>query len=709
MPQTHVIQRARVAAELDFHDQLNAALVAHGEWKFRLAKGIETGCKGLEPEKIRVDNQCVFGQWLYSEKTEPHRKSSHYEKIRQLHAAFHKEAAGIVSLCHEGHTAEAKQALEGSYAEKSAALAEAIRTWLREFLLGEKEDTQQQIQDNSVQRVVNRYALNGSIIGVVSGFGFVLLSLLLTFIQNAWTFGFARLMEAHAKSWAQWVVDLAPLVLGITGYFLGRYVGQGKTEEHPLENAVMARTSELLASQREMQMMRDALQEGVFYLDRNKKLGSEFSAALKEIFEQTELAGISLLDLFRGRVDETSIKELDGYLDLLFDKSHGEAMLAPLNPFNPLILPAAAGLEEKILKVVFRRILNTQGEIVGILGIANDVTKEVKAEREAASQREAANRQLELIGRILETGPQMLSLFRQQVDTALNRVSDLLQRADKDLKKTLDEIYRHIHTIKGSASLLKIDNIASAAHAYEEELSRLKNKSDLSNADFIALTIKHGVLSTETQQFEALIDRIRQFQAGEKAGADERALLVELSRRAAEAAAEETGKEITFTASGFDQVKLPPHCFEPLRAILIQLVRNSAAHGIEPPAERERAGKPRIGEIQLTLERQENQYRLVYSDNGAGIDPEKIRARAVERRMLSPEEAKKLTTEQTYKLLFQPGFSTAEATSMTAGRGVGMDIVLAEVKKLHGRLALRSQVGKGTEFIITLPAGAGFR
>lgn len=704
MADTHVVQRSHISADLDFHDQLNAALVAHGEWKFRLAKGIDSGCKGLEPEKIRVDNQCVFGKWLYSEKTEPYRKSSHYETIRRLHAEFHQEAASVVSLCHRGKIAEAKQALEGVYTERSSRLAEAIRAWLKEFLLGSAQTAEEQKRDAEVISVTRRYALRGLLVGIVSGFGFVILSLGLIFLQNEWALNFTNFIEAHKKSWAQWVVDCAPFVLGAVGYFLGRFIGINKTDNIRLEKAVMSRTAELLASQREMKMMRDSLSEGVFFLDRERRLGSEYSAALKDIFEQTELAGFTLLDIFRGRIDDVTAKELAGYLDLLFDKAHSEAMLAPLNPFNPLALSAMPGIDEKIIRVVFKRIINPQGEIEGVLGVATDITKDVQAEREAARQREAANRQLELIGRILETGPQMLELFRKQVDSALGRVSDLLQQStDKDLHAVADEIYRHIHTIKGSASLLKIDNIARAAHAYEEELGRLKQKGELSTMDFLPLSIKQGALSNEVQQFEQLIERIKEFQAAEKQSADEQSLLIELITRAAEAAAQETGKDLVFTAQGFDTIKLPPECFEPLRAILIQLVRNSAAHGIETADERAAKGKAPQGQIHLKAEQVENECRLVYSDDGAGIDPEKIKARAVERRMLNPDEAKNLTTEQAYKLLFKPGFSTAKETSMTAGRGVGMDIVLAEIKKLGGKLALRSQVDKGTEFVITLP------
>lgn len=703
----HITQRSRIAAELDFYEQLKAALVAHGEWKFRLAKGIDVGCLGLEPEKIRVDNQCVFGQWLYSDKTQPYRNNSHYEKVRQLHAEFHKEAANVVVLCHEGHTHEAKRALDSRYADISKRLAEAIDTWLKD-ITKKGIQNQQEEQQSTSNLEISRYARYGLCIGILSGFGFVFLSLFLIFWQNSWDVNFQNLIQAHVLNWAQWVVDCAPFVLGSVGYFLGRYFGINKTESIRLEKVVKQRTAELLANQKEMKLIRDNLNEGVFFLDRERKIGSQFSPVLKEIFEQTELSGFTLLEVFRGRIDETTAQELAGYLDLMFDKTHSETMLSSLNPFNPLVLPEVAGLDEKILRVLFKRIINENGSIEGLLGIALDITKEVKAEREAERQRELAKRQMELIGQILETGPQMLLLFRQQTDSALKQVATLLEQAseEKEMGILIDEIYRHIHTIKGSASLLKLKDIAHAAHVYEEELTKLKQKKDISTLDFLPLSIKQGNLMKQIEEFEKLIELIKQFQISEKQSAREEDLLLELVRRAVEAAAQETNKELLFTASGFEVVQIPTHYFEPLRAILIQFVRNSAAHGIETPEEREAQQKPRQGQITLTVDALENDYRLVYSDDGRGIDPEKVKTRAVERNLLTAEDAQKLTTQEIYKLLFKPGFSTAQETNMTAGRGVGLDIVLEEVKKLGGKLTLRSTVGKGSEFIITLPKAA---
>ncbi|MCX7631742.1 MAG: ATP-binding protein [Turneriella sp.] len=708
MAEVHVAQRARIAAELEFHDQLNAALAAHGEWKFRLSRGIEQGCPGLDPEKIRADNQCVFGKWLYSEKVEPYRKDPHYEKIRQLHANFHREAAGVVELCLAGKTEDAKQALEGRYLEISTQLADAIRAWIRELLVGkggqQKESAEVQ---QKVASVARRYALRGMFIGIISGFGFVIWSLGMIFLQYGWELSLENLLATHTKSWSQWVVDCAPFVLGGVGYFLGHYFGIGKTENLRLEQAVMQRTAELLASQREMKLMRDNLSDGVFFIGSDRRIGPEYSAALRKIFEQEDPAGFTLLDIFRGRIDETTERELAGYLDLMFDKSHSEDMLAPLNPFNPLVLHEMAGIDEKIIRVTFKRILNQQGQIAGLLGVAVDITKQVKAEREAERQRALSEQKMVLVGRILEIGPQMLALFRNQVESALNRVSDLLQQAGgKDLRAVVAEIYRHIHTIKGSASLLKIDNIAHAAHSYEEELSRLQKKPDLGATDFIGLSVRHAELSAETQRFQELLDRIRNFQAAEKHSADEKSLLIELLQRATEAAAKASGKEIGFVAEGFDTINLAPELFEPLRACLIQLVRNSAAHGIETPAEREAQGKPRQGRVTLSAQQHNGTLKLIYHDDGAGLNAEKIKARAIERGLINPMEAEQLTTEQIYKLIFRPGFSTAESEDMAAGRGVGMDIVLSEIKKIGGKLAMRSQPGQGIEFIFTLPVNA---
>lgn len=136
---------------------------------------------------------------------------------------------------------------------------------------------------------------------------------------------------------------------------------------------------------------------------------------------------------------------------------------------------------------------------------------------------------------------------------------------------------------------------------------------------------------------------------------------------------------------------------------LVHLVRNSLDHGIESPGERERSGKPRSGEIRLEA-RQEGDHILIrISDDGAGIDPSRILRKAIEKGMITPERGASLNKREILELIFLPGFSTMEQATNLSGRGVGMDVVRSNLKKLNGSIDVASQPGRGTSIHLRLP------
>ena len=136
---------------------------------------------------------------------------------------------------------------------------------------------------------------------------------------------------------------------------------------------------------------------------------------------------------------------------------------------------------------------------------------------------------------------------------------------------------------------------------------------------------------------------------------------------------------------------------------LVHLVRNALDHGLEPPEKRERAGKPRQGTISIQA-RQEGDHILVsVSDDGAGIDPARILAKAIERKLVTAERAASLTPREILDLIFLPAFSTAEKTTALSGRGVGMDVVRTNLKRMNGSVELQSRVGHGTTVLMQLP------
>lgn len=136
---------------------------------------------------------------------------------------------------------------------------------------------------------------------------------------------------------------------------------------------------------------------------------------------------------------------------------------------------------------------------------------------------------------------------------------------------------------------------------------------------------------------------------------------------------------------------------------LVHLVRNSLDHGLENASDREHCGKTREGTIRLEASQEGDQIVVAVCDDGAGIDPEKILAKALERNFVSPDRARTLSKRDILDFIFLPGFSTAKIVNDLSGRGVGMDVVRSNLRKLNGSVELDSQVGKGTTIRLRLP------
>ncbi|MGB3402712.1 MAG: hybrid sensor histidine kinase/response regulator [Microcoleaceae cyanobacterium] len=136
---------------------------------------------------------------------------------------------------------------------------------------------------------------------------------------------------------------------------------------------------------------------------------------------------------------------------------------------------------------------------------------------------------------------------------------------------------------------------------------------------------------------------------------------------------------------------------------LIHLVRNAFDHGIESEAERQKRQKKQKGRIEIKAYSQGNSTYIEVSDNGRGINPKMIRKKIIEKRLISQQDAARLSRSQLYEFLFYPGFSTKNKVSQISGRGVGLDVARQQIEALKGTLILQSEVGKGTTFIIRLP------
>jgi len=162
------------------------------------------------------------------------------------------------------------------------------------------------------------------------------------------------------------------------------------------------------------------------------------------------------------------------------------------------------------------------------------------------------------------------------------------------------------------------------------------------------------------------------------------------------------GKDVELVLVG-EETEIDKTMIEDLSDPIIHLIRNAVDHGVELPDVRAASGKPKKSEVRLEARQEGDHILLLVSDDGRGMDPEKLRAKALEKGLITDEEANAMDERQSFGLIFQPGFSTVEVASDVSGRGVGMDVVKTNIQKLSGSIEIRSVMGKGTTFVISLP------
>jgi two-component system chemotaxis sensor kinase CheA len=168
----------------------------------------------------------------------------------------------------------------------------------------------------------------------------------------------------------------------------------------------------------------------------------------------------------------------------------------------------------------------------------------------------------------------------------------------------------------------------------------------------------------------------------------------------------ELGKTIALETRG-EETELDKTIVEQLGDPLVHLIRNAVDHGLEDTAERTKAGKAETGKIILSAS-QENGYATIeVRDDGRGMDPRKLAAKATEKGLITPEVAEKMSDTDAYQLIFAPGFSTKTEVSAISGRGVGMDVVKSHIQNLRGTIQIETSVGVGTCFKICLPLSLG--
>jgi HPt (histidine-containing phosphotransfer) domain-containing protein/two-component sensor histidine kinase len=488
--------------------------------------------------------------------------------------------------------------------------------------------------------------------------------------------------------------------------------------------------------------------EGLFLLDRDLKVGTERSMALDTIFRREDFMDVTFDRLLKDIVPEKTLRTAMDYVALLWGERVNEKLVKTINPLNEVEVHfdnPAGGFDTHFLEFDFNRV-KSEGTLSHLLVTVNDVTKRVMLSRELQESQEKAQAQLDLLLRILHVDPESLTGFLTDADVSLKMVNSILKepaREESAFRAKIDGLYRQVHAVKGEASALGLKTVEQRAHAFEESLSDLKARVTLSGSDFLPLVVKLDDLFNHLAQVREMLSRLVDLHQAianrgtSLGGSDQvadagkvdawlegkqsettmqtRALSAPQGEAAAGAGIETTleslaqrvassqSKRVGLKCAGLDNV--PEVYRRAVKDIAIQLVRNAVVHGIEEPNERLRVRKPEAGALSVEFsQRSSDGYELVVQDDGRGLQLERIKEVAIERGLITPAQSALLDPRQTMALIFRPGFSTADRVTTDAGRGAGMDLVRILVAELGGRVGLASAGGRFAKFKIWLPA-----
>ncbi|WP_201496860.1 Hpt domain-containing protein [Rubrivivax sp. A210] len=338
---------------------------------------------------------------------------------------------------------------------------------------------------------------------------------------------------------------------------------------------------------------------------------------------------------------------------------------------------------------------------------ARPLAPEAAAERAGAGAAAAVRVRAGLLDRMVNQAGEV-SITRARIDSnvkqlqgSLGELTDSLERMRRQLRdievQAESQISSRIEAAKAAAQVFdplemdrftrfqeltrfmaeSVNDVATLQRSLQRTLQSAED--ELAAQARLTRELQDDLLRTRMVEFESAADRLH---------------------RTVRQAAKETGKQVRMELLG-GAIEIDRGVLERMTGPFEHLLRNSVAHGIEAPEARKAAGKDAGGLVSVTVAQAGNEVAVEVSDDGAGLNLERVRARAIERGLMGPDSQR--SDDDLAQLIFLPGFSTAESVSELAGRGVGLDVVRAEVNAMGGRIETHSEAGRGTRFRLLLP------
>jgi len=534
-----------------------------------------------------------------------------------------------------------------------------------------------------------------------------------------------------------------------------RLVGSLRDINENLENLVAERTKALREKTNDIQAMRQNMPQGVATVTADGLLHPEYSAYLETIYETRDVAGREVMSFLFGRAKLGA--DARDQVSVAIASTLGEDRMN--YDFNShLLVPEVelemAGGASKFLELSWSPICADDDTVEKLMVCVRDVTELKRLAAESAGQK----RELELIGEILAVSQEKFQSF---IESAHAFLIENRQAIEAQTARNLDAVnllFRNMHTIKGNARTYGLLHLTNVVHEAEQAYDQLR-KDETAVWDAPALLAQLDAVESLVNEYAKINDHTLGRKGPGRRGSVEKFLMVDRAQlastlgllqqvdgnsldslRAAVKDAERTlrlvgteslqealsglveglpslarelGKEAPRFVVDDGGMRVKSQLSGLLRNLFSHLLRNAVDHGLEAAAERQSHGKPAQGLIELRAIGDAQQFNLLLRDDGRGLALARIRTRAVERGLIAADAV--LNDADAAELIFEPGFSTAEAVTEVSGRGVGMDAVRDFLRREGGSISVRLSGGsegdafRPAELVIQLPAAAAVR
>jgi len=451
-----------------------------------------------------------------------------------------------------------------------------------------------------------------------------------------------------------------------------------------------------LANERDViQTMQNNIQQGIFLMDSELKILPGYSKPLLAIlsYYDSNLDGKNFLDLLQASLDVKQLQTMKGYFSMIFSKSKSAKVLETANPISEFEYRVDDRV--KTITTNFHLIERSEGVPV-IIGIIQDISKEKEFESEMQAQREVQEMEMKNIFDVLQVDPLVFNDFIEDTDANFNYINTILKDRSLTEKQVLTKFFQTVHAIKSDALILGLETFGKKLHTLEDDVKAVSAYDKIQIDDVLDLAVKLEGILKEKDEYIKITKKIESFKISNQIDT----VLFQSLSKAVQKVAEETKKKVELKVGQVDISILESKLRKPIKDILFQCVRNSIYHGIEPLDERIKKNKKPASLLVFSIQNVNGKAEVTFSDDGRGLDWEKIRKRYIE---LNPE-AKDTSKKALLVAIFSPEFSTSGETTAVAGRGVGLSLVKDLVKENNGIIkADSSESGLTLKFIFPIP------